>query len=445
LSDASLHRRELLGLGAGFAATAVAPATLAQPRGRATFNWTLHRPEEVGMTRAGLEGVRSAIQKRIDAGEQTGAVSAIARHGKLVWYEAQGVRDVETGEPMRKDDIFRMMSSSKCVTAVAVLMMLDAGKLSLDDTVSRFIPSFAEPKVVMLPDGWKEAMKDPKRRAEVAAQAKLVPASREITIKDLLTHTSGLMSAGDGLDPGPGTLVNRFEIRPGDTLASYIPRLGNAALDFDPSSKWRYSALAGIDTLLYVVEVASGQPADAFLRERLFEPLDMRDTHFNVPRSKYGRVLTLYERKGKYWRPARGLFGYEPTTYFSGAGGLLSTVHDYMQFEEMLRNRGELNGRRILKPQSVALMSTNHVGSLFADWIPAFTGGSGFGLGVRVVHDPKVTGSGRSPGAFGWGGAYGTESWVDPALDLSVCYFVQQPVRPAMVDFEHAVRRAVVA
>jgi CubicO group peptidase (beta-lactamase class C family) len=346
---------------------------------------------------------------------------------------------------MRKDDIFRMMSSSKCITATAVLMMADAGKLSIHDKVSRFIPSFANPRVVEPPPGWEEALADPKKKAQAVAAAKFRPASREITVKDLLTHTSGLMSSGEGTAPGAGTLVNDYRLDLDRSLAEAIPRLGGSALDFDPGTKWRYSPLVGMDTLLYIVELVSGQPADVFLRERLFEPLDMRDTFFNVPPSKRGRVLTLYERKGTFWRPAHGLVGYEPVRYFSGAGGLLSTVHDYLQFEEMLRNRGELNGHRILKPETVAMMSRNQVGTKFAEWIPAFTAGTGFGLGVRVVEDPKASGTGRGPGAFGWGGAYGTESWVDPSLDLTACYFVQQPVRPALTDFENAVRKAVVA
>jgi CubicO group peptidase (beta-lactamase class C family) len=444
MRTAPIGRREALGLGVGLAASCLAPPAFAR-RPSDRFDWTLHRPEDVGMSRAGLSEVRAAVQKRIDSRLQTGAVTAIARHGKLVWYEAQGVRDLETGAAMRKDDIFRMMSSTKPITAVAVLMMLEAGKLELDDPVSRFVPAFAGQKVIEPPAGWEAAIKDPARRAEVVAAAKLVPAQRDITIKDLLTHTSGLVSAGNGLSPGPGTLVNRLDVQPGEALAGYIPRVGGAALDFQPGSKWRYSALHGFDTLLYVVEVVSGQPADVFLRERLFEPLGMRDSHFAVPPAKRERVLTLYERQGKFWRPKRGMFGYEPTPYVSGAGGLMSTVRDYMMFEEMLRNRGALNGRRILKPETVALMAQNHVGSMFAEWIPVYSGGMGFGLGVGVTLDPGPTKSGRSVGSFGWGGAYGTESWVDPALDLTACFFVQQPVGPAHVDFQHAIRKAVVA
>jgi CubicO group peptidase (beta-lactamase class C family) len=385
------------------------------------------------MSRAGLEGVRAAIQKHIDANEITGAVTAVARHGKLAWYEAQGVRDVATGAPMRKDDLFRMMSSSKPITATAVLMMMEEGKLSLDDEVSRFIPTFRDQKVVVAPPGAKDA-----------SAVKLVPAERCITIKDLLTHTSGLSSAGDGIAPGVGSLVNKIERKPDDTLADYIPRLGAAALDFQPGTKWRYSPLDGFDTLLRIVEITSGQPGDVFLRERLFEPLDMRDTYFNVPQGKQGRIVPLYERKDGKWQPRAHALGEGPYKYICGAGGLFSTVHDFMQWELMLLNAGALNGKRVLKPETVTLMSRNHVGTMFAEWIPFMTAGNGFGLGVRVLEDASK-GKGRSVGAFGWGGAYGTESWADPQLELAAAIFVQQPVPSVLPDFQQAVRAAIVS
>jgi len=435
MTMSSLTRREVLALGVTLGAGTLVPSRLRGMQGeaaKAAFDWTLHQPEDVGMSRAGLDGIRAAIQKHIDANEWTGAVTAVARHNKLVWYEAQGVRDVATGAPMRKDDIFYMASSTKMVTATAVLMMMDAGRLSLDDKVRRFIPTFKDPKVAVAPPGAKQA-----------SDVKIVPANREITIRDLLTHTSGLSSLGDGLAPGPASLVNTITRGKDDTLADYVPRLGAAVLDFQPGTKWRYSASDGFDVLLRLVEITSGAPADVFLRERIFEPLDMHDTHFNVPAEKKDRILTLYAREKGEWRPQTPLAGYGPSKYIWGAGGLLSTVHDFMQFEAMLLNKGTLNGRRLLKPETVALMSRNHVGTLFAEWIPIVTAGHGFGLGVAIVEDPKA--SHRGVGAFGWGGAYGTESWANPALGIAAAMFVQQPVRPAKTDFERAVREAVVA
>lgn len=438
MSDHAMMRRDVLGLGAGLAASTLAGGAFAQAKRSATFNWTLHKPEEVGMTKAGLDAIKVAVQAHIDKKDLTGAVIAVARHNKLVQYEALGVRDVESGAPMRKDDIFRMMSSTKPTVGVATLMLQEEGKLSIDDKISRFIPEFANTKVAVAPDGFEAAMRDPAKRAALASQVKLVPASRDLTIRDLMTHTSGLSSGG------AGQLVNRIRRSQDDTLADYIPRLGAAALDFQPGTRWRYSASDGIDVLLRIVEIASKTPADVFLRERIHQPLDMRDTYFNVPPAKYDRILTLYGRQDGEWRPQRAAFGYGPIKYFSGAGGSMSTVHDYMQFEEMLLNKGELNGKRLLKPESVALMSTNHTGSLYGGTGGA-TKGTGFGLTVRVLQDPAAANSGRLPGAFGWGGAYGTCSWTDPADDMTAAIFIQQPAPTVLPDYEHAIRRAVVA
>lgn len=428
----AITRREVLGLGLALGVAGCAPESTSEPEptvatGRSsTFDWKLHAPEEVGMSRAGLENVRATLQDYIDKNEITGAVGAIARHNKLVWYDAMGVRDVITRDPMRKDDLFRMMSSTKVVTAVAVLQMMDEGKLELDDKVNRFIPTFKDMKVALGPPNSKDA-----------SQVTLVPANRDITIKDLLTHTSGLSSSGEA------QAVNKIERKPDDTLADYIPRLGSVALDFQPGSRFWYSPVDGFDVLLRIVEITSGTPADVFLRERLFEPLDMRDTHFNVPPEKQERVLTLYARKEGAWKVEPALFGPGPHEYISGAGGLFSTVHDFMQFEAMLLNKGTLNGHRILKDETVTLMSSNHVGALFSDWFPLLTGGHGFGLSVRIVEDP-AKGAGRSVGAFGWGGAYGTESWADPALDVAAALFIQQPVTAVQHDFQRALREAIV-
>ncbi|MEN5364145.1 serine hydrolase domain-containing protein [Brevundimonas intermedia] len=421
-------------MGAGLAAAAcapLAPAGSPRPSGAA-----LRRspPEDVGVSSAALSGIRTALQRQIDANEITGAVTAVARRGRLIWLEAQGVRDTQTQAAMREDDIFRMMSSTKPLTAVAVLMMLEEGRLSLDDEVARFIPEFADQRVVSLPAG----SNDP-------AQATFVPATRRIRIRDLLTHTSGLMSYGDFLAPGPGQIVTPIEHRPGDTLASYVPRLGGVALDFQPGARWRYSPLAGFDTLLRIVEIASGQTADVFLRERVFEPLDMRDTAFNIPEEKRDRLLKLYARKNDSWVEEPSILGPEDhRAYLSGAGGLFSTALDYLKFEMMLTQGGAWNGRRLLKTETVALMSTNQVGQMFSEWIPPITAGMGFGLSVSVVED-ESKGDGRSKGAFGWGGAYGTETWADPALEVSACLMVQQGSRSAKAALSQAIRAAITA
>lgn len=439
-------RRSFMRAGLGFAAAGLAGCATRAPAA-AAFDWRLYPPQAAGMKPDADAAFRQAVQRHIDNHDHSGVVSAVARDNKLVWYEAQGVRNVETNAPMQRDDIFRMMSSTKNITATAVLMMMEAGKLSIDDPVSRYIPSFAHQRVAIGPPGWQQAIADPAKRADLAAQVRFEPAARDITIKDLLTHTSGLSSTY-GLGPGPGSLVNAdLHFNPAaDTLSSRIPQLGSFALDFQPGSRWGYSPLDGMDTLLHIVELVANQDAESFLRARIFEPLDMVDTYFNVPAAKRGRLLQLYERKDDAWRPATPLFGQDPATrisYISGAGGLMSTVHDFLQFELMRLNGGALNGRRILRSETVALMSTNQVGAMFEQWAPPLTDGMGFGLGVRVVVDPTRAHDSRGRGAFGWGGAYGTESWADPALGVAACYFVQQPGNLAVRDFEHAIAASI--
>jgi CubicO group peptidase (beta-lactamase class C family) len=442
-------RRALLGSGVGLATAAWGGMAAAGPRGRGRFDWRLHRPEEAGLSAAGLQGVRASVQKYIDDNQLTGAVTAIVRRNKLVWYEAQGVRDVATGAPLRKDDLFRMASSTKPLVALCVLMMLEEGRLSLDDKVSRFVPTFKNPRVVVAPEGWVsdflKIAKDPSiiaKNAALADKITFVAARREITIKDLLTHTAGL-GAIESFG-GPSSVVNKIKSIPDQTLANVVPQLGGAALDFSPGDRWSYSAVNAFDVLLRIVEIASGQPADVFMRERLFEPLEMRDTYFNLPTDKADRLVKLYNRDGGTWKPGFSPFGVAPTKYFSGAGGLMSTAHDYIQVMQMLYNKGELNGRRILGAQSVALMSTNQVGDLFSQ-SPFGRKGAGFGLGVAVTTDPAAAGDGRGRGAFGWDGAHGTDAWVDPELELTAAFFVQQPVKDARVAFQKAIRASLKA
>jgi CubicO group peptidase (beta-lactamase class C family) len=427
-------RRVFLMLAIALPAGALLPKAVTADDPRSRFDWTLHKPEEVGMSRDGLNKVREVIQKNIDEKVIAGAVTAIVRHNKLVWFEAQGIRDAPSGAKMGKDDIFRMMSGTKLVVAVAVLILMDRGKLTLDNPVSKFIPEFKGQKVAVAEKGAKDTK-----------GVKLVPAERDITVKDLLTHTSGLMSSGDGPNPGPGSLVNKIERRPDDTLADYVPRLGAAALDFQPGAKFRYSAVAGFDTLLRIVEITSGKSAEEFLQENLFKPLDMKDTSFNVPEEKKDRLVSIHSSRKDGFRVERHMLGDGPRKYYSGAGGLFSTAHDYMQLEVILLNKGALNGKRILKPETVELMAKNHVGKLFAEWFPPLTAGHGFGLGVRVVED-KANGGGRGVGAFGWGGAYGTESWADPELGVAAIMFIQMQSGPPNVrsEFQQALRKAIV-
>jgi CubicO group peptidase (beta-lactamase class C family) len=428
-----IDRRRLLALGGGAALSTLLPDH-ARAAGADHFVWKLRSPETAGFSARGLDGVRAAIQGQIDAGVINGAVSAIARRNQLVWCEALGLADPIANIPMRQDAIFRMMSSTKHVTAVAVLMMVDAGKIALDDPVSRFIPEFKSMKVAVRAPG-----------ATDPSQVTLVPAEREITVENLLTHTSGLPTVG-GFDknepPANGQLRHALD----DTLASWTPKLATLPLEFQPGSKFNYSPLEAHGTALRLVEIVSGQPADVFMREHIFEPLGMRDTYFNVPKNKQARIVPLVDRVDGRWTYADALLGRTRMSYIAGGGGLMSTVRDFMLFDLMLLNRGSLNGRRILKPQTVDLMSRDHVGALFKQWFPPLTGHSGFGLSVRIVEEPAKS-NGRSKGAYGWGGAYGTETWVEPERDLVAAFFIQlaKPPFATQVPFETAMQKALIA
>ncbi|ARN19597.1 hypothetical protein A4W93_06525 [Piscinibacter gummiphilus] len=362
-----------------------------------------------------MDALRAALQQQIDQDRILGTVTAVAHRNELIFHEAQGFRDATSGMRLQAHDLFRMMSSTKSITAVAVLMMQEDGRLDIDDPVSRFIPSFKDQQVAVAPPGTTSP-----------EEVRLVPAQRELRIKDLLTHTGGLSSAPMGGLTSVASLINKVERRQGDSLADYVDRLGSMALDFQPGSRWAYSPTDGFDTLLRIVEVCSGLSADVFLEERLFQPLGMRDTAFNVPAAERGRIVPVVQRAGDSWQAIPSMFGDGPYRHLSGAGNLFSTAHDFLRYELMLLNHGTLEGRQILKPESVRSMARNHVGQLFDEVYPDWTGGFGFGLGVAVLEDPSC-GHGRGLGTFGWGGAYGTVTWSDPELELAVVSMVQQP------------------
>ena len=251
------------------------------------------KPEEVGLSSERLVRIREAVQRHIDAKAVSGAVTLVARQGRIVHLEAHGSIDIEAKRPMPKDGIFRLASMSKPITAVAVMMMIEEGKIRLNDPVSRFIPEFKAMKVAV-PKGGVEPPPAPAggrgSRGGPPVEVDLVPANRDITVRDLLTHGSGLMSGGLG-NRQAGASMNRAE---NDTLATYTPKLGAVALDFQPGTLWRYSGLAGFDVLSRIVEIASGQTFDRFLKQRLFDPLGMKDTGFSWTPDRASRVVTLY-------------------------------------------------------------------------------------------------------------------------------------------------------
>jgi CubicO group peptidase (beta-lactamase class C family) len=395
------------------------------------------KPEKVGMSAERLARIGEMMQRHIDAGNITGGVTAVARRGKIVHFQAHGLRDLESKAPMTTDAIFRMASSSKPVTGVAVMMLVEEGKIRLTDPVSKFIPEFKNTKVAVPKYGAAEPQ-GPFGQGRARPEVDLVAANREITVRDLLTHTSGLLSGG------LGQAVTQIERKPNDTLADYIPRLGAAPLDFQPGTRWRYSAGAGIDTLGRIVEIVSGKTFDRFLSERIFNPLDMVDTYFNLPPDRQARLLPLYRRDAGKWAKAPTPQFLNTRTYFSGAGGLMSTAHDYLMFQQMFVNRGQLNNIRLLGSKTVDYMAMNHVKDLYRGGFRRDDDGMGFGLTMAVHVDEALANSRRSTGAYGWSGAFGTMTWTDPQQELACVLMIQQPVTEVQRDFQNAVLQAIV-
>jgi len=407
---------------------------------------TTARPEDVGLSSERLDRIHDAVQRHIDAGSISGAVTLVARHGKIAHLEAHGLMDIESKRAMPKDGVFRLASMSKPITAVAVMMMVEEGKVRLSDPVSRFIPEFKSMKVAVAKPNARgggaapASPGGPGGRGAPPPEVDLVSATREITIRDLLTHGSGLMSNGLG-NATAGAAATRG---PDDTLATYIPKLGAVALDFQPGTLWRYSGLAGFDVLSRVVEIASGKPYDQFLRERLFDPLGMKDTGFALTPAIQPRLVTLYRRGQNGLERVPDQSGLSSATYFSGAGGLVSTAEDYAQFATMLVNGGELNGRRYLSPRTIELMASNHTGEMAGGQMGMSPKGIGFGLGVQVVEDPVAADRRVSKGAWGWAGAYGTNVHIEPAADMVQIILMQTSTPALQRDFENAVAQAIV-
>ena len=396
------------------------------------------KPEEVGLSSERLQRIHEMVMRKVQGGDLSGAVTIVARRGKVVHYEAHGVMDLDTKKPMTKDALFRLASSSKPVTAAAILMLLEEGKLKLTDPVWKYIPEFKISMVAVESSRPQAPMTD---RPPSSEKYYTVPANRDITIIDLLTHTSGLASGGITVPEVQKLLQSR---KPTDTLADFIPRLASVPLDFQPGTQWRYSGLAGFDTLGRIVEIVSGMSFDAFLKTRLFEPLGMIDTTFTVPEKDAARKVTIYRRTEKgLEKPTNPLMIGSPA-YFSGAGGLTSTAADYFQFAQMLCNGGQLNGKRILSPWTVNLMLSNNVGDLFNGQIGRPPQGMGFGLGGEVVLDAAAARMRKPNGSYGWDGAFGTYWWVNRKEQMVAVIFVQTPGRALQYDFDNAVSQAVI-
>jgi len=400
---------------------------------------TIAKAEDVGLSSERLGRIGEMMKRHIAAGEISGGVTLVARHGRIAHLEAAGVMDADSKKPMTKDAVFRIASMTKPVTGLAIMMMMEEGRLRITDPVSKYIPQFNEMKVAVAlprqgPPPGAAAIDEP----PAAPRFYTVPAEREIIIRDLLTHTSGLVSGPMSNADARKPAVAR---KPTETLADYIPRLGMTALEFQPGTRWAYSAQAGFDTLGRIVEIVSGQPFDQFLRQRVFDPLGMKDVSFYPTDTLGPRMPTVYQigPKGTMVKnPNSG--GMQSKVYFMGSGGLITTAEEYSKFAQMLANGGELNGKRLLSPRTVSFMSSVHA----PDTLPGRTPGEGYGLSVRVVNHAVAGASRLSDGSFGWSGAYGTHFWVDPKEEIVAVLMIQTPVRDMRPEFENAVMQSIV-
>jgi CubicO group peptidase (beta-lactamase class C family) len=392
------------------------------------------KPEEVGLSAERLQRIHELIQRYMDGGNFTGAVTLVARRGRIAHFEAHGLMDLDTKKPMTRDAIFRIMSMTKPVVGVSILMVMEEGKVRLNDPVSKFIPQFKDLKVAVSLPSPPPSPFAPPSPAPAEPRFYTVPANREITIRDLLTHTSGLVS-------GPFSNRENAKVarKKGETLADYIPRLGAVPLEFQPGTQWAYSAQAGLDTLARIVEIVSGQDFDQFTRRRIFEPLGMKDTFFKPAEVPASRTVTLYGKTPKGFQKQENP-EFMDGAYFSGGGGLFSTAEDYLQFGQMLANGGQLNGKRLLSPRSVEMMRSVYI----PDTLPGRTRGEGFGLSVRVINDSVAAGTALSTGCFGWSGIFGTHFWVDPKENVVAVLMTQTMGFEITIDFESAVMQSII-
>lgn len=392
------------------------------------------RPEAVGMSTERLLRVNEMVDRYIASGDITGAVTLVARNGRVVHLQAQGVMDAASKKPMQKDTIFRIASMSKPVAGTAILMLIEEGKVRLTDPVSKFIPSFKDAKVAMPKPAAPPPLAGP-APAAAAPETYTVPPTREVTILDLLTHTSGLMSGPVGNAAGAQISANRRV-----EGLKYTEALGTTPLEFQPGTRWAYSAVAGFDVLSHIVEIASGKTFDAFINERIFKPVGAKEIFFWPSAAQRERLVTSYLRAPTGLAVRDNPDSMSSQSYFSGAGGLMATAESYARFAMMLANQGESNGLRLLAPRTVELMGSAYI----PDTLPGRSAGEGYGLSVRSITDPVARRTPLSKGAFGWSGAYGTHFFVDPEKKLVGVLMIQTPIVQMREDFENAVMQAVI-
>ncbi len=387
------------------------------------------KPEVAGFSSERLKRLDREMNDWVNKGWMNGGAALIIRNGKIAYYKAVGYNDLDTKSPMQKENIFRIASQTKAITSVAIMILFEEGKLLLDDPVSKYIPAFKKQQVL-----------DKFNAADTTYTT--IPAKKEITIRELLTHTSGLGYAQIGSKEA-NAIYAKHNLTAGigvqnDKLLDAMNRLAKLPLMHQPGEKWTYGL--NNDLLGCLVEVISGISLDEFFRTRIFEPLGMKDTYFLVPKEKANRLVNLYreDSTGKLVKAPGNLlngvtvtpaYPLEPSNYYSGGAGLSSTIYDYAVFLQMLLNNGVYNGKRILSRNTVRMMTTNQIGDLSR-------GDDKFGLGFQVVTE---RGSARTPaqaGTFSWGGAFATSYWVDPKEKIVMLFYrqLQNTTKGEMVE-----------
>ena len=370
-------------------------------------------PEDVGLSSERLERLTAALQGYVDEGRLPGAVALVARRGRIAYLEAVGYRDIESEAPMTPDAIFRIASQTKALASTGVMLLQEDGKLLITDPVGKHLPEFLETTVAERND---EGGYD------------VVPSKRPITIRDLLTHTAGISyGSGPAADQWYTAGITGWYFADRDEpVGAVMARLAELPLDAHPGESWIYGY--NTDILGAMIEKISGQTLGQFLGERLLGPLGLDDTHFFLPEDKVDRLATVYssgDEGGLDRAPdpghmvGQGAYVEGPRKSFSAGAGLLSTATDYATFLQTMLNGGAFDGRRVLSRKTVESMTVDHLGGI------PFRPGQGFGLGFSVVEDPAALGLPASVGEFGWGGAYHSTYWVDPAEELVVVYLTQ--------------------
>lgn len=368
-------------------------------------------PESVGMSSTRLERIDNVLNEYVDNHWIPGAVAVVTRKGKVVYKKSFGYKNVEQNQPMKTDDIFRIASQTKAITTVALMMLYEEGKFLLDDPVHQYIPEFEDPTVLVEID-----LEIGKYETE--------PAKSQITIRQLLTHTSGI---GYGfIHPKmnffyePAGIPDGFVVSDA-TLGDKIILLAKQPLLFEPGSDWAYGL--NTDVAGYLVEVLSEMTLQEYFSEKIFKPLGMDDSHFYLPEDKLDRLVTIYESTEDGIKPSEeDSYNYPfegGMSYFSGGAGISATAMDYTRFMQMLLNGGELNGKRLLGRKTIDLITTNQIGDL------RIWGGAEFGLGFALVTDEQKHLTLNSVGNYAWGGYFSTTYWMDPEEELSATLMTQ--------------------